>query len=71
VASRNYWRINWRAVDRLGERLGQLSNATMEVIDMALRTALDLQKPDHHGWCASPRLRGRGARDTPSASARP
>jgi mRNA-degrading endonuclease toxin of MazEF toxin-antitoxin module len=36
------WRINWLAADRLGEHLGRLNDATMEVIDMALRTALDL-----------------------------
>jgi mRNA-degrading endonuclease toxin of MazEF toxin-antitoxin module len=36
------WRVNWLIADRLGEHLGRLSETTMEVVDMALRTALDL-----------------------------
>jgi mRNA-degrading endonuclease toxin of MazEF toxin-antitoxin module len=36
------WRVNYVAADRLGEHLGRLSGATMEVVDMALRTAMDL-----------------------------
>ena len=36
------WRINYISVDRLGKHLGELSPATMELVDMALRTAMDL-----------------------------
>lgn len=36
------WRINYMAADRLGEVLGDLTGATVERLDMALRAALDL-----------------------------
>jgi mRNA-degrading endonuclease toxin of MazEF toxin-antitoxin module len=36
------WRVNYLAADRLGEHLGRLSAETIEVMDMALRTAMDL-----------------------------
>jgi mRNA-degrading endonuclease toxin of MazEF toxin-antitoxin module len=36
------WRVNYVTADRLGKHLGRLSEATMEVISMALRTAMDL-----------------------------
>lgn len=36
------WRVNYVTADRLGRRLGRLSEATMDVVDMALRTAMDL-----------------------------
>jgi mRNA-degrading endonuclease toxin of MazEF toxin-antitoxin module len=36
------WRINYVTADRLGTCLGRLSEETMDVVDMALRTAMDL-----------------------------
>ena len=36
------WRFNCLAADRLGERVGHLSAATMQAVSMALRAALDL-----------------------------
>jgi len=36
------WRVNYIAADRLGKHLGRLTDETMEIVDMALRTALDL-----------------------------
>jgi mRNA-degrading endonuclease toxin of MazEF toxin-antitoxin module len=36
------WRVNYVAAHRLGQRLGRLSDETMEVVAMALRTAMDL-----------------------------
>lgn len=36
------WRVNYVVASRLGDRIGRLSDGTMEVVDMALRTAMDL-----------------------------
>jgi mRNA-degrading endonuclease toxin of MazEF toxin-antitoxin module len=36
------WRINYLSAERLGAELGQLTNATLERLDIALRAALDL-----------------------------
>lgn len=36
------WRVNYMSTDRLGSALGQLTDATVERLDMALRAALDL-----------------------------
>jgi mRNA-degrading endonuclease toxin of MazEF toxin-antitoxin module len=36
------WRVNYVVADRLGEHLGQLSPATMEIVEMALRASMDL-----------------------------
>lgn len=36
------WRVNYIAAHRLGRYLGRLSDETMEVVDMALRTAMEL-----------------------------
>jgi mRNA-degrading endonuclease toxin of MazEF toxin-antitoxin module len=36
------WRVNYVAASRLGKHLGRLSESTMEVVSMALRTAMDL-----------------------------
>jgi mRNA-degrading endonuclease toxin of MazEF toxin-antitoxin module len=36
------WRLNYLAAGRLGRHLGQLSQATMDIVDIALRTALEL-----------------------------
>lgn len=36
------WRVNYTTADRLGEHLGEISPETMEVVEMALRTAMDL-----------------------------
>jgi mRNA-degrading endonuclease toxin of MazEF toxin-antitoxin module len=36
------WRVNYLNASRLGARLGALSAETMEVLDMALRTAMEL-----------------------------
>lgn len=36
------WRVNYVKADRLGKHLGTLSTETMDVVAMALRTAMDL-----------------------------
>jgi mRNA-degrading endonuclease toxin of MazEF toxin-antitoxin module len=36
------WRVNYVAAERLGTHLGRLSDETMEVVDIAVRTAMDL-----------------------------
>ncbi|MGH3545951.1 MAG: type II toxin-antitoxin system PemK/MazF family toxin [Mycobacteriales bacterium] len=36
------WRINYLAVQRLGDSLGQLSSQTLERVDVAIRAALEL-----------------------------
>ncbi|GIG71025.1 type II toxin-antitoxin system PemK/MazF family toxin [Phytomonospora endophytica] len=36
------WRVNWLAAERLGAYDGQVCRASMEALDMALRTAMDL-----------------------------
>jgi mRNA-degrading endonuclease toxin of MazEF toxin-antitoxin module len=36
------WRINYLSAERLGAELGQLADATLERLDIALRAALDL-----------------------------
>nr|MDT0660876.1 type II toxin-antitoxin system PemK/MazF family toxin [Micromonospora sp. DSM 115978] len=36
------WRVNYVKADRLGKHLGAMSPESMDMIDMALRTAMDL-----------------------------
>lgn len=36
------WRVNYVKAERLGKHLGSLSAESMDMVDMALRTAMDL-----------------------------
>jgi mRNA-degrading endonuclease toxin of MazEF toxin-antitoxin module len=38
------WRVNYVTAARLGEYVGQLTEQTMEVVGMAVRTAMDLSE---------------------------
>ena len=36
------WRLNWLAAERLGDHQGDVDDTTMEAVEMAVRSAMDL-----------------------------
>ena len=36
------WRLNWMAAERLGDHRGDVDEATMEAVEMAVRSTMDL-----------------------------